>query len=659
MNRRMTVGGGALIALALLFAAITILLGHALRGWRIDLTQNHLYTTAPGSEHILKGLKEPINLYFFYSAEAANQYPQIKTYAGRVQDLLAELVSRSKGKLRLHVIDPQPFSEDEDRASQLGVRAVPLGGNGNSLYFGLAATNSTDGKAAIEFFDPMKEQFLEYDVMKVIYQLSTPNKPVVGWLSSLPMGGGFDPSSGQPREAWASYEQMQQLFNVRVIDAASARIDPDVSVLVLVHPKQLSPAMQYAIDQFALRGGRILAFIDPLAQADPAAADPSNPVAAMTADRSSHLEPLLRTWGVDFNPHQVIGDAQHALTVTMRDGEQQVRHLGILGLDSTSFNHKDVVTANLSNVNVETAGYLTPRKGATTQFEPLIWSSRLAAPIATERFAMLMDPATLQDGFRPTGQQYTLAARITGKVQSAFPAGPPAGAQAPAGGSLKVSAKPLNLIVVADTDLLSDYLWVHEQSLFGQRIAQPFANNGDLLTNALDNLAGSDDLISVRGRASFQRPFSRVEALRAQADERFRAKEQELETQLRQTEDKLTALQARRNDQSALILTPEQQQELGRFQQEKLRIRKELRQVRLGLDQDINHLGSMVKLINILVVPAVFVLIALLIGWRRRRSTPSYTGLPRSYADAAHPPAAPQAQAESTPPKSTKHEADA
>jgi ABC-type uncharacterized transport system involved in gliding motility auxiliary subunit len=223
---------------------------------------------------------------------------------------------------------------------------------------------------------------------------------------------------------------------------------------------------------------------------------------------------------------------------------------------------------------------------------------------------------------------------VTGNIQSAFPGGPPAGVQLASGETaLKASAKPLNLIVVADTDLLADPLWVRQQSLFGQRIAQPFASNGDLVFNALDNLTGSNDLISVRSRATFSRPFKRVEALRASADERFHAKEQELETQLRETEDKLTALQSRRSDKSALILSPEQEGELERFQQQKLRIRKELRDVRHGLDQDITHLGNMLKIVNIIIVPVVFVLLALFVGLRRRRR-PSHAQ--RGSGPAAH-----------------------
>ncbi len=292
-----------------------------------------------------------------------------------------------------------------------------------------------------------------------------------------------------------------------------------------------------------------------------------------------------------------------------------------------------MITSGLSEVNVETAGYLEPVKGSGVKFEPLLQSSNEAAPIPVQKFAMLFDPSTLRDGFKPTGKRYTLAARVSGNVKSAFQGGPPSGVTLAAGQTaLKQSSRPLHLVVFADTDLLSDFLWVHEQSLFGQRLAQAFASNNDLLMNALDNLSGSLDLISVRGRATYTRPFERVEALRRNADDRFRAKEQELQGQLRDTEDKLTALQTKRNDKSSVILSPEQDKELDHFQDEKVRIRKELRAVQAGLNEDIKGLGWQLKFLNILVVPVVFAAAALLIGLGRRRRRLQNAGAPSTGA---------------------------
>ena len=617
MTKRSTLGWGAVAALALTFIGLTILFNYSLAGWQLDLTQNRLYTVSPGTDRILQSIKEPIDLYFFYSAKTAESIPQIRPYGQRVHDFLEELKQRSGGMIHLHVIDPQPFSVEEDRASELGVTGTAINEAGTKFFFGLAGTNSTNGQQAIPFFDPDKQRFLEYDVAKLVYQLAHPAKPVVAWLSTLPMSGGFDPQSGQPGKPWMIYSQAQQLFDVRPLEPTATSIGPDVRVLVLVDPKNLSPATQFAIDQYALRGGHIVTFLDPLAQADQSG---GNPMQAMGADRASHMETLLSAWGVDFNPREVVADRGHALTVAMREGEPPVEHIGILGLGDNSLSQSDVITSGLSNVNVATAGYVAPAKGASIKFEPLIQSSADAEAMPAQRFAMLMNPTSLLDGFKPTGNRYTIAARFTGMVKTAFPDGPPKGVTLPAGQrDLKASVRPMNLVVFADTDLLSDYLWVREQQLFGQSIAQAWASNGDLVLNTLDNLSGSSDLISVRGRAGFTRPFVRVDALRRVANARFHAQEQQLQQKLQDTEQQLTLLQSKRNDKSALILTPAQQQEIEHFEAEKLEIRKRLRAVQAGLVSDIDELGARLKFIDIIVMPALFALAALLIAAMRRR----------------------------------------
>jgi ABC-type uncharacterized transport system involved in gliding motility auxiliary subunit len=623
MTQRSTLGWGAVAALALAFIGLTILCNHSLAGWQLDLTQNRLYTISPGTDRILNGIKEPIDLYFFYSAQTAESIPQISPYGQRVHDFLEELTQRSDGMIHLHVIDPKPFSVEEDRAAELGVTGTDINDAGTKFYFGLAGTNSTNGQQAIPFFDPSKQSFLEYDVAKLVYQLAHPAKPVIAWLSTLPMTGGYNPQSGQMAQPWVIYSQAQQLFDLRPLQPTATSIGPDVRVLVLVDPKSLSPATQFAIDQYALRGGHIVAFVDPVAEMDQSA---GNPMQAMAADRASHMEKLLSAWGVDFNPGEVVADRGHALTVAMRQGEPPVEHIGILGLDKSSLSQSDVITSGLSNVNVETAGHLSPVKGAGIKFEPLIQSSTDAELMPAQRFSMLANPATLLDGFKPDGQRYTMAARITGMVKTAFPGGPPQGVTLPAGQrDLQASAKPLNLVVFADSDLLSDFLWVQEQDLFGQRVAQAMASNGDLVLNALDNLAGSSDLISVRGRAGFTRPFLRVEALHRIANARFHAQEQQLQQQLQQTEQQLTLLQSKRNDKTALILTPAQQQEIERFEAEKLQIRKQLRAVQAGLVSDIDKLGTELKVIDIIVMPALFALAALLIATTRRRRPAAVT----------------------------------
>ena len=617
----MSFGVGGLIALAVLFLAVVMLTNVGLRGMRVDLTQNRLYTLSPGTQQVLAELKEPVNLYFYFSREAASkQAPLLMPYATRVREFLEELAARSAGKVHVTLVDPQPFSDDEDRAAEFGLRSLHAGG-GDALYFGLAGTNSTDGRSSIPSFQADREEFLEYDVAKLINDLGAPKKPVIGLMSSLSLQGQFNPMTGQMGEPWPILTQLQDLFTVRTLTLDVDHIDKDVDVLMLVHPKGLQPKALYAIDQFVMRGGRMLVFVDPNAGGDTSGQDPSNPLAGMMANHSSDLKPLFTAWGVDYDASSVIGDLERGLEVRTSMQSPPVRHIGILGLGHADMNQKDVVTASLDKINLATAGSLAAHPGAKTTFEPLLLSSTRAAPIPAQRFNALTDPATLRDGFKPTGTRYAFAARITGPVESAYPQGLPADQKAagPPVAHLAKSTAPASIVIVADTDLLMDYMWVQTRELFGQRVAQAFANNGDLVANILDNLSGTSALISVRGRATFSRPFERVEALRRQADDRLRGKALELQAKLQQTETKLTELQKKRNDQSSLMLSPEQEAELKRFVAEKAQVRRELRETQRGLDVDINRLNSWLKVINIAIAPLCLAAAGVFILSRRRR----------------------------------------
>jgi ABC-type uncharacterized transport system involved in gliding motility auxiliary subunit len=621
--RRMGFGVGGLIALAVLFLGVVMLSNVGLRGMRLDLTQNRLYTLSSGTQQVLAELKEPVNLYFYFSREAAaKQAPLLLPYATRVREFLEELAARSGGKIHLALVDPQPFSDDEDRAAEFGLQPL-RGGTGETLYFGLTGTNSTDGRSSIPSFQADREEFLEYDVAKLINDLGTVKKPVIGLMSSLGLQGQFNPMTGQMGEPWPILTQLQDLFTMRPLTADVDRIDKEIDVLMLVHPKALPPKTLYAIDQFVMRGGRVLLFLDPNAGGDTSGQDPSNPLAGAMADHSSDLKPLLAAWGVDYDPSKVVGDLDLGLEVRTSMQAPPIRHIGILGLAQRDMNQKDVVSASLDKINLATAGFVAAHPGAKTTFEALLQSSSSAAPIPAQRFNALLDPATLRDGFKPTGVRYALAARITGAVESAYPQGPPPDLKAapgPPAAHLAKSSAPANIVIIADTDLLMDYMWVQTREVFGQRVAQAFANNGDLVANILDNLSGSSALISVRGRATFSRPFERVEALRRQADDRLRAKALELQAELQQTESKLTQLQSKRNDQSSLVLSPEQEAELKKFVAEKARVRRELRETQRGLDVDINRLNSWLKVINIAIAPlCVAVAGVIILSLRRRR----------------------------------------
>jgi ABC-type uncharacterized transport system involved in gliding motility auxiliary subunit len=619
---RQRIGYSTLVVLLLALVAAVMASNVLLRGWRIDLTENKLYTLSPGTRKVLESIEEPINLYLFFSSQETQSLPALRAYATRVTETLEEFVAHApEGRLVLHVLDPVPFSEEEDRAEQYGLQAASIGPAGENVYFGLAGSNSVGSTDTIPFFqpDPAKEQFLEYDLARLVYNLANPKKTVVGLLSGAPIGGGFDPQTQQPSRPWVIVEQARQLFEVRTLQENTLKIDDDVSVLWIVHPAMLEDSTLYAIDQFVLRGGRALIFVDPLAEILGGPQEPTG----FGATPSSNLEKLFATWGVRFSPMEVVGDNRYALNI--RSGLRPVRHIGLIGLDAEAMSQDDVISSGLGSVNLGLAGYFTLADGAATTLTPLLTSSDEASTLPAARFQFLPDPGELLNDFKPTGTKYVLAARLEGPLKTAFPDGAPTAPdrEAPIDETLKAehraAAENANIVLVGDVDMLSDRLWVQAQNFLGQRLVTAFANNGDFVINALDNLAGSADLIGLRSRATYTRPFTKVEELRRDADARFRATEQRLQAELAETERKLGELQSARNDTSSLLMSPEQQAEVQRFLDEQVRIRQELRAVRRDLDRDIDNLGTTLKIVNTAVVPLLLTVLALLAVFVKQR----------------------------------------
>ena len=639
-NIRQRYGQLGLGALALVFLAAVALVNLTFRGARLDLTEAGLYTLSDGTQGVLEAITEPVRLYFFVSRGGLSDSPGLRAWADRVEDVLREFEAAAGGQLEVSVIDPAPFSEDEDRAAAFGLQAVRLQISDEPLYFGVAGSNAVGDEEFIAFMDPQREQFLEYDLAKMVYTLLQAEQPVVGLVSSLPLTGGFDPVQTRMTEPWIITSQISDLFDLRNLDVLEDEVDGEVDVLLLVHPKAASSRQLYAFEQFLFRGGRALVFIDPLAEADPAT-PPAGAMAGMPADRSSNLEPLLSHWGLEMPGETVVGDGRYALRVSEADGSL-VRHPAYIGVDLGQDDSAEVVTAELDVLNLGFAGYLRAREDAALQVTPLVRSSSDAGFLDPTLLAFTPDINSLWSGFSPRGEALTLAARVSGRVSSAFPAGRPESPPSEADSEPDASGNPLadalakseeedaplkehlaegevELILVADTDLLSDRMWAQAQSLFGQRLITAFASNGDFVVNALDRLAGSSDLMSLRGRAAFSRPFDRVDELRIQAEEQFRLTEEQLQQELSRTESRLAQLQESRDDVYALSLTPEQEAELEQFTAQRLRIRRELREVRRNLDASIQSLGAALKVVNIGLIPVLIGLGGLAVALLRRR----------------------------------------
>ncbi len=611
--------------LALIFVAAIMASNTLLRGVRIDLTENNLYTISDGTRELLSSINEPINLYLFFSDEETADLPYLRGYANRVRETLEEFARVSNGNIIVHNVDPAPFSEDEDRAAQFGLESIGLGSLTQSIYFGLAGTNSVGDQDTIPFLQPEKETFLEYDLAKIVYNLANPDKTVVGLISGASMSAGFDPQTQQMTEPWAITTQAQQLFEVRELAQGATAIDDDIGVLWIVHPTALSEQTLYAIDQFVLGGGRALIFVDPFAEIEMSTSDP----ATMAAGSPSTLAPLFEAWGIEFGIENVVADDRYALQIGGGFGAP-VRHIGLLGLDNAALNPDDIVTADLGSINLGTAGHFTISDESEATLVPLLTSSAASSTMPTIQFQFLSDPAALLDGFVATDENYVLAARLEGPLSSAFPDGPPSAEDAAEGqeAATLVAAAPAghltstesaNVILVGDVDFLSDRLWVQRQNFFGQQLVTAFANNGDFVINALDNLSGSAALIGIRARASYTRPFTRVDDLRRVAEAEFRATEQRLQAELADTEQRLGELQTARSDGGSLLMSEEQQAEIERFLDEQIRIRQELRGVQRNLDLSIEQLGTRLKIINIALVPFLLTIVALVFVYYRRR----------------------------------------
>ena len=617
------------LALAVvLFLAINVFTETAIKGVQFDLTEKSLYTLSDGTKETLAAVKEPITLRFFSTRQLTESTPGLTAYGERVQELLERYVALSNNLVKLELVDPEPFSPEEDRAVGFGLSGVPITEAGDLGYFGLAATNTTDDTDVIPFLTPQREQFLEYDLTRMINNLANPKKKVIALISGIPV----DSDPLKKYKAWALIDQLRQFFEVRP-QGLTPKITDDVDLLMIVHPFGLSEESKYAIDQYVLAGGKAMIFVDPHAEEGAR----SNQALRLPAGLGSHMPKLFKAWGIKFDRDKVLGDLKAGQRVQAgvdSFGRPIItRYVAWTTYGPENINSSDVTTSQLRLVNFGTPGYFEIEEAATTMVEPLITSTEASGPFDAESVRRNPQPAEILKEFRPQNKTYLLAARVSGNVKSAFPDGPPKkdvkkdddkkkGAATPKP-HLKASIKPINLILVADTDFMADLFWVQTQDLFGQQVVVPTANNADFIVNAADNLSGTSSLINLRSRGLSARPFELVQNIQNEAEDKYRAKERSLVKELEDVEKKMQELQNRERAKSAAVLSPEQQAEIAKFRARVLEIRQELRQVQLNLRRDIDNLDARLKVLNIAAVPAAVAILALLVAFVRRNRTRS------------------------------------
>ncbi|HTI83053.1 MAG TPA: Gldg family protein [Acetobacteraceae bacterium] len=617
------------IAVAAIVIGINMFADARLANVHIDLTQNHIYTLSKGTRQILEGLKEPITLRLFYSRQLGSAVPVYGAYADHVREELREYAAMANGKIKLEFYDPEPFSDTEDRALAYGLQGVPLDQGGTQVYFGLAGGNLEDDERTIAFFQPERERFLEYDLTKLVYDLSNPKRPVVGIMSSLPLDG--DPrmmmamqgrsGAGAP---YASTMLLRQTNQVKPVPTDAQVIDPDIQVLLVAEAQNLSEATQYAIDQFVMRGGRLMVMVDPWSEA--MAATPS-PNGMPPTDTGSNLKKLFDAWGIGFDPSKVVGDLTGAWRVRAGQGEsnQAVNYVAWFNVRD-GINHDDPATADLQQVTVASSGYLEKAPKATFDFTPLLTSSPQSEVLPVDQ-VKTPDPTKILAAFKPSGGPRVIAARIHGELKSAF-AGPPelAKDQKQPANFPPYKAQtdgPANLVVVADSDILADRFWVRIADFFGQQTQTPFSDNGPFIANLIDTLAGGNALIGLRARGETSRPFVLVNQMRNEAEAKFRRTEQALQQHLNETEQQLRSLRQGQGGNAKptddVVITPQQRAAIDAARKDIVDTRQQLRAVQFDLNRNISTLQTELRLFNIVLVPALLAIAAIVLGIMRSR----------------------------------------
>ena len=667
---------GAFAGVTVALCAFAVASTYAVRGLRLDLTEDRLYSLSPAVAPLVQRLDEPVKLDFYYSAEAAQGMPQIQSYANRVREFLQEVAQASKVRITLRVIDPAPFSEAQDEARAAGIAPLRLDGSGKELMLGLVAKNSVDQSEAMPFLDPNKEPFLEYDVMRLVQSIGKVKKPTIGLLSSLPLaGGGVNPADPrQPAEPWQIYLQLKQLYQVKDIATTDSALPEGLDALILVHPRELSTDLLRSIDDFALKGGRILAFLDPHCEAQPS----EDRFSGGSGDKSSDLGPLTRAWGIEWTRSKVVADSTYAQRVRVRSqGPVQVMdYLIWLALREDALAKDDPSTGRLSQVNTQTMGAIDIRESNKAAVKPLMESSAESMRLDGVRIQFFPDPEGLMRDFKPEGKRNVLAVRVQGPIEAAYdeagnptiappesskpvmlapdgseiPAAPgkgpfqdpapaptndapapaqpsPAPEQAPAATpSASTPTSPSkaprtgtgNIVIVADADLLADQNWIEQQRMgnlvLGSRV---MADNGAFVLNVLEMFTGDEALLNLRARGKYQRPFDRVEEIRKAAEKQYLDRERELQNQIRQSEARLTELQAQKTPENQLILSPEQEAEVVKLEEQTLAARKELRSVQFNLRREYEGLGTRLMLVNVVAWPLVVAGLAAIMLVRR------------------------------------------
>jgi ABC-type uncharacterized transport system involved in gliding motility auxiliary subunit len=615
-------------------AALLLLVGLVLANYlasvipyRYDATAEKIYTLSPGTRALLSKISEPTTLDLYFSSDASGQYVEYKNYAERVHEMLRQYVRASGGKITLNAIDPEPDTPEEEKATAAGIEPQTLPGGGQ-FYFGLVATQA-DQQKVIGALNPEREQFLEYDVSELIYGVGQVDKKKLGLVTSLPLQGspGMPMMGQQGTEGQYVVSEWQDTYDIVPVDATATELPPGLDVLAVIHPENLTPKLQFSIDQFLLAGKPVFLAVDPSSAYFKHQGGQDAMMGGPQPNVSSDLPLLLGPWGISYDPQSVVGDLDNAREVVLPD-HSTMRYPVWLDLTAANFNATALPTAQLGSALFIEAGSLSLKAGSTLTFTPLIETSANSGTIAAASL-QFAQPEDVARQITPSGRK-VIAALVTGKFRTAFPDGPPEDAPAAADAKAAPKAPPASwlkdsktssiLIVVADTDWLFDDYSLHKYDFMGQAAAEPFNDNLSFAANSLDFLAGSRDLISIRGKGNSVRTFTVVKRMEADAEEKYKEKLTALEAQINEVQAKLAELQGKKGDDGGkLLASPEATRAIEDFQKQESVMRAERRGIRLALRQGIDSLENRLLLINLLATPLLVCAFGLWF-YRRRKA---------------------------------------
>ncbi len=591
-----------------LFLFFNIIMFKILINKKIDLTTDKLYTVSENTKSIIKNLSEPINIKLFFSNSLSKELSQIRDYEKRVRELLMSYKKISNKNITIEIIDPRPFTDQEDLANVYGIQGLQLNEEGERFYFGAVFSNSVDDTTVIPFFELDREQFLEYDLTKTIYNLANTSKPNIGLISGLPLVGRVNNSQGnaQYERPFFIYQTLSEFFNVIDLSLEVSEIPQNVDQLLIVHPKNLSDVTLYAIDQFVMTGKGVTIFTDPFSEFDNNLSKPES-----EKDFSnSNMSRLFTSWGFDMKPGMVIGDIVNGRKVSLGPSNDQkiVTYVLWLAIQQNLLSNTDIITSNLDYVFLKSAGSIENlNTNNSLVIEPLITTSEESMLIERYKMQFRADPEQLLKDFESQDKSYIIGARIKGELDSAFTKDDIKNIELNTKQHIN-NIKEANIILFADTDLLSDNTWISEQDMFGRNSITPIADNGRMVVNSIESMSGGRNLIGLRGRGSSNRPFLVIEDLQKKAELSFREKQISLQNELQGTEDKLKEIQSNQLD-SPESKTSEQNKAIEEFQRKILSIRKQLRDVQRQLNADIERLENNIKILNIWTMPLIVIIL--------------------------------------------------